>query len=145
MAAVQSAHEHLLAFLDTAMTRYPIDPQKLIVLGFSQGGVMTYTLGCSAPERFAAVIALSTWLPANLADTLPHVAVPHHPPVLVHHGSRDVQIEVERGRQAIETLRQRQVPVTYREYDMGHEINGRSLSEMSAWIQERVLSPIVLA
>ena len=145
LAAVQSAREQLLAFLDTAMKRYPIDPQKLIVLGFSQGGVMTYTLGCSAPERFAAIVALSTWLPANLAETLPQVELSQYPPVLVQHGSRDAQIEVERARQSIATLRQRQVPVTYREYDMGHEINARSLSDVSAWVQERVLSPIVTA
>lgn len=145
LSAVQSAREHLVAFLDTALTRYPMDPQKLILLGFSQGGVMTYTLGLSAPARFAALAALSTWLPSELAATLPAVALPQHPPVFVQHGSRDEMIEVGRARQSIDTLQQHQVPVTYREYDMGHEINARSLSELSAWLEERVLSPVVIA
>jgi phospholipase/carboxylesterase len=145
LSAVQSAREHLVAFLDAALTRYPIDPHKLILLGFSQGGVMTYTLGLSAPARFAALAALSTWLPSELAATLPAVALSQHPPVFVQHGSRDEMIEVGRARQSIDTLQQHQVPATYREYDMGHEINARSLSELSAWLEERVLSPVVIA
>jgi predicted esterase len=44
-----------------------------------------------------------------------------------------------------EALRQLRLPVTYREYDMGHEINPRSLADLTAWLQERVLSPIMSA
>ena len=31
------------------------------------------------------------------------------------------------------------------EYDMGHEINSQNLMELSTWLQEKILSPIVLA
>jgi len=41
-------------------------------------------------------------------------------------------------------LRELKVPLTYREYDMGHEIRPRSLSDLSAWLEEKVLSPILL-
>jgi predicted esterase len=34
--------------------------------------------------------------------------------------------------------------VTYREYDMGHEISGRSLMELSAWLEEKVLSSAII-
>jgi hypothetical protein len=39
----------------------------------------------------------------------------------------------------------RDLPLTYREYDMGHEIRPRSLTDLSAWLDEKVLSPILLA
>ena len=60
MTAVQAAYEAVQTFLDAALVRYPCDPHKLIVLGFSQGGVMAYNLGLYQPERFAALVALST-------------------------------------------------------------------------------------
>ena len=53
MDAITGARQQLLDFLDLAEARYPIDPNKLLVLGFSQGGVMAYTLALSAPERRA--------------------------------------------------------------------------------------------
>ena len=60
-------------------------------------------------------------------------------PILVQHGSRDNLIQVERARQAVASLRQERMPLTYREYDIGHEINAQSLADLSAWLQEKVL------
>lgn len=51
-------------------------------------------------------------------------------------------IEVQRARKSVETLRQLHLPLTYREYEMGHEINAQSLTDLSHWLQEKVLSPI---
>ena len=48
-------------FLETALRRYPIDTNQLVVLGFSQGGVIAYALALSEPERFAGLVALSAW------------------------------------------------------------------------------------
>lgn len=142
MEAIQRASTALRAFLDEAVQRYPCDLSKLMVLGFSQGGVMAYSLGLSMPGRFAAVMALSTWLPAALLDQAPTDATTY-PPMLVQHGSRDEMIEVDRARQSVAALRTRQLPVTYREYEMGHEINAHSLGDLTTWLQERVLSPLV--
>ena len=47
--------KHCATFLDDALERYPIDNKKLAVLGFSQGGVMAYSLGLGEPERFAVL------------------------------------------------------------------------------------------
>jgi len=44
----------------------------------------------------------------------------------------------------VEQLRALRVPLTYREYDMGHEITPRGLTDLSAWLEEKVLSPIVV-
>jgi phospholipase/carboxylesterase len=145
LRAILAAREELRTFLHAAMTRYPIDSKRLAILGFSQGGVMAYSLGLGEPERFAALVALSSWLPQALLSELPDVPATEQLPVLVQHGSRDELVDVGRARQSVETLRDLRVPITYREYDMGHELNARSLSDLSAWLQEKVLSPIVLA
>ena len=54
-------------------------------------------------------------------------------------------IEVQRARDSVEQLRALRVPLTYREYDMGHEITPRSLTDLSAWLEEKVLSSIMVA
>jgi len=107
--------------------------------------VMAYSLGFGEPERFAALAVLSSWLPQDLLSTLPDVPATEQLPVLIQHGSRDELVDIGRARQSVETLRNLRVPITYREYDMGHEISARSFGDLSAWLQEKVLSPIVLA
>src|SRR3990172_11864828 len=61
----------LRAFLDAALEVYPVDRRKLVVLGFSQGGVMAYDLALREPERFAGPVALASWLPDAPAHSLP--------------------------------------------------------------------------
>ncbi|MSQ48104.1 MAG: phospholipase [Deltaproteobacteria bacterium] len=143
--AVIAAREALRQFLTEARVQYPIDPKKLAVLGFSQGGVMAYSLGLGEPERFAALASLSSWLPQDLLSVLPDVAATEQLPVLIQHGKRDEMVDVGRARQSSETLRNLRVPITYREYEMGHEINANSLGDLSSWLHEKVMSPIVLA
>lgn len=145
LPALISAREQLRGFLDTALTRYSIDRRKLVALGFSQGGVMAYSLALGEPERFAALVAISSWLPPALLEILPDSPASEQLPTLIQHGSRDELVDVGRARQSVETLRSVRIPVTYREYDIGHEISARSLADLAAWLREKVLSPIVLA
>ncbi|GIW42184.1 MAG: phospholipase [Candidatus Binatia bacterium] len=140
-AAFEEALGALRAFLDQAVERYPVRREKLAVLGFSQGGVMAYALAFSQPERFSALAALSSWFPDLLAERF-RPRAPITLPTLVHHGSQDPLVPVERGRQSVENLRSLGVPVTYREFDMGHEITPRSLAALSDWLREKVISPI---
>ncbi len=139
--AAARAVDALRRFLDEAVRRYPVDPDRLGLLGFSQGGVMAYALALAEPQRFAAVAALSSWLPGPLAAGVAGLPLP----ALVHHGSRDPIIPVERGRESVERLRQLQARVTYREFDMAHEINLASLTHLSEWLGENMLSRLVLA
>lgn len=138
MAAVQAADEALQTFLSAALSRYPCDPRRLVLLGFSQGGVMAYNLGLRQPGRFAALVALSTRLPPAVLEQIPDLTAAQQLPILIQHGSRDEVIAVGQARQAVEALRPLRLAVTYREYDMGHEISARSLQDLSVWLQERV-------
>lgn len=142
-AAFTKGLDEARRFLDAAVRRYPVDHNKLVVLGFSQGGVIAYALALAEPGRFAGLVALSSWLPASLAQTpSPHTC--ERLSALIHHGTRDDLIEIERGRESVETLRRLQVPVTYREFDMGHEISPDSLADLSDWLEDKVLSPILV-
>ena len=69
--AVLTARDELSQFLMAALQRYPIDRKKLAILGFSQGGVMAYSLGLEEPARFSGIAAVSSWLPSDLLTILP--------------------------------------------------------------------------
>ena len=141
--AMLSQQKKLQAFLDECLKSYPIDPKKLVVLGFSQGGVMAYSLALANPERFAALAVLSSWLPKELLPRLNVTDAVQSLPTLVQHGTQDPMIEVARARSSVETLRQLRVPLTFREYPMGHEIGARSLAELSTWLEEKVIGPVI--
>jgi phospholipase/carboxylesterase len=142
VAAILSSRQKLEDFLDECLRRYPIDAKKLVVLGFSQGGVMAYSLALTNPERFAALVVLSSWLPRELEAQLSINESVQSLPTLVQHGTQDHMIEIVRARDSVERLRELRLPLTYREYEMGHEIRPRSLADLSTWLEEKVVETV---
>lgn len=135
--AFQRGAEALRAFVAMALERYPIDPRRVVVAGFSQGGMMAYDLGLREPSRFAGVAALSSWFPPPLAEDLPTLPEHEEFPVLILHGTRDDRIDVERARESREALRPYGVALTYREFEMGHEIRQDALRVLLQWLDDR--------
>jgi phospholipase/carboxylesterase len=144
-AAFAKGAAALRAFLDEALRRYPVDRRKLVLLGFSQGGVMAYDLALREPERFAGLVALSSWLPDALSDAIPRQAAHAELPTLAIHGTRDPMIPVDRGRASRDRLLALGIPTTYREYEMEHEIRPEALRLLVEWLDERVLRPVRIA
>lgn len=138
--AILNSQKMLRAFLDECLKSYAIDPKKLVVLGFSQGGVMAYSLALANPEHFTALAVLSSWLPKELLPRLNVTNAVQSLPTMVQHGTHDPMIQIDRARSSVEMLRQLRLPLTFREYPMGHEIGARSLGELSAWLEEKVIT-----
>ena len=138
--AILSSQKQLLAFLDECLKSYPIDVKKLAILGFSQGGVMAYSLALANPERFAALAVLSSWLPKELLSQITVSDAVRSLPTFIQHGTQDFTIEVARARSSVETLRGLNVPLIFREYEMGHEIRPQSLSDLSTWLEEKIIN-----
>jgi phospholipase/carboxylesterase len=143
--AINSSVEAVERFVDDALKRYPIECRKLALLGFSQGGTMAYNLAMRAPARYAGLVALSTWFPPELADGVADRDALMRLPTMVQHGRADNMIEIARARQSVETLRSLRVPLVYREYDGGHEITADGLEDLSRFLIEKVMSPIIAA
>jgi phospholipase/carboxylesterase len=89
VAAILSSQKRLRTFLDECLKRYPIDPKKVVVLGFSQGGVMAHSLALVNPERFAGLAVLSSWLPREMVAQLEIGSAVQSLPTLVQHGTQD--------------------------------------------------------
>jgi phospholipase/carboxylesterase len=143
--AFDAARQLLREFLDEACKRYPVDRRKIVVVGFSQGGVMAYDLVLSDPGRFAGLVALSSWLPEPIDAAIPSSEEHRNFPVLVIHGTQDPMIPVERAQESRRRLLARGANVHYRELEMQHEVNPEALRELVVWLEERVFQLIQLA
>ena len=126
--------EALDGFIDEAAERYPIDRERMVLLGFSQGGMLAYRLALSQPARFAGLAALSTTLSAESAAALGGVEGVDELPVLVQHGTQDPMISVDRARESRDRLRELGVNAEYREYEMAHGIGSESANDLAVWL-----------
>ena len=123
----------LRAFIKEAVPRAGGDPERMVILGFSQGGTLAYRLGLAEPRRFAGIAALSTYLPDDLVGTVDRDAI-GEAPLLVQHGTSDAMIDVQRARASRDLLTSIGAQPEYLEYPMGHEIGRQSLTDLDGWV-----------
>jgi len=137
---VDAAVDQLREFLDEASARYPVDPRKVVVAGFSQGGMMAYSLAMRWPERFAALVGIGTAFPERLASQVTNHDAVQRLPTMVQHGRADQAIDMARARKSVEALRELKVPLVFREYDCGHEVAADGVRDLSTFLIEKVLN-----
>jgi phospholipase/carboxylesterase len=132
---LQTSMELLRKFVEEVKAGYPVDPERLILLGFSQGTMMAYATALANPERFRGIVALSGYMPirSNLSLQLNNLA---GFPVFISHGSSDQIISVRYGREAAKLLTDGGAEVTYHEYPMGHEIREETIRDIKKWVRE---------
>jgi phospholipase/carboxylesterase len=138
---VGPAVEQLLMFIEEASSRYPVDKHKIVVLGFSQGGMMAYNLAMRWPEKFAALVGIGTAFPEYLVELISNHETIQQLPTMVQHGRADPMLEIARARKSVETLRSLKVPVIFREYDCGHEVSADGVRDLSRFLLEKVVEP----
>lgn len=122
----------ILQLLDAEAAR-GVPPERQIVAGFSQGGVLALQAGLRGGRALAGVVALSTYLAAEEED-VPRARRADPLPVFVGHGSADPMVPVEAGRRTRRILEARGYPVAYREYPMGHSICMEEIEDISKWL-----------
>ena len=129
LSSFAAAAEWLDGFL--ASTR--LGHERLVVGGFSQGGVMAYSLALGRERpRPAAIVAFSSFTPQVEGFELD--LSPPLPPVAIGHGTLDNVIGVEWGRRARALLEEAGADVLYRETPMFHQIDPDFVRTLSGWI-----------
>ena len=111
-----------------------LEPGRVILGGFSQGGAMTYRWGLKHPERFRGLAALSgSFRDAHeLEGRLP---VDAGQSIFIAHGTADRMIGVEAARESRDFLESLGYRPVYHEYDMGHEISQEVIDDLKPWIR----------
>ncbi|HEU5252267.1 MAG TPA: alpha/beta fold hydrolase [Solirubrobacterales bacterium] len=113
-----------------------IGPERTVLGGFSMGAVMSYALALSGDRpAVAGILAFSGFVP-TLEGWKPALADRTDTRAFVSHGRNDPVIRVEFAERARELLTNGGLDVTYRESELGHQIDPAHLREASAWLGE---------
>ncbi|MFQ3194319.1 MAG: phospholipase/carboxylesterase [Colwellia sp.] len=116
-----------------------ISADKIILAGFSQGGVVSLFTGLRFSQKLAGILALSCYLPT--ADKLPdncHTAN-KQTPILQNHGEQDDVVPMSSGVMANKLLIDAGYHATWKAYRMPHSVLPEQLSDISAWLVNTLL------
>lgn len=140
-AMFTESHKKLSVFLRNLPVLFPVDHARITLCGFSMGAMMSYAVALTEPELVNGTIALSGLIPKSSVD-------PDHlrekitgKLFFVAHGVHDSVIPVALGRKARDILTDAAAHVTYREYDMDHQIGEETLNDVIKWMDDLLNPP----
>lgn len=121
------SRNELLSFIAT------VKSEKIFLLGFSMGAIMSYAVALTRPGLCRGIAALSGFAPVQLQQeyALGNLGDLH---IFVSHGINDPVIPIASARKTKELLQRSNARVEYHEYRMAHEISDECLSDIKRWM-----------
>ena len=112
-----------------------IAADRILLAGFSQGGVLAFQTALYYPKRLAGILALSTFVADAEGLGSDTAAINAQIPILMCHGQQDAVLPIALGRSSSASLKGAGYGVEWREYPMGHEVCLEEIQEISRWLQ----------
>ena len=129
--SIADSRSKLLAFIEEVADRYPVEDDKIILAGFSQGGLMAIDAGFRTQRRLRGIVVMSG---AVYEEDLPDLSARKWPPVLIIHGTADDVIPVIAARRTRRLLEEHGIEPEYHELPMGHHVTPESLAIVAEFI-----------
>lgn len=133
--AIES-RELIAAFIDKVVGKYPIDKDKVTLLGFSQGAILSYAVALTYPEKVERVAALSGYFNMDIVDKGFNTKDISKLNFFISHGVVDQVIPVEWARKAPEVLKELGLETEYHEYPVGHGVTPQNFYDLLNWIKK---------
>ncbi|MFV0473114.1 MAG: alpha/beta hydrolase [Pikeienuella sp.] len=132
---VRRAEAALHAYLDEAMAEEGVDAGSTVLVGFSQGTMMSLLVGLRRASAFAGVVGFS----GRLVEDEEMGPITAKPPVLLIHGDQDEVIPVDAIHEARAGLAAAGIPVSWHiSQGVGHGIAPDGLRLALDFIREHV-------
>ena len=130
-----NASSDLLAGLIGREFQKGINPEKIVVAGFSQGGAIVLHTAVRHPHKLAGVMALSTYLPVAQTVAEEKQAANQQTSFFLAHGVQDDVIAIKYARESKKLLEKEGYPVQWHAYEMSHSLNMEEIQDIALWLK----------
>ncbi|MBS7565485.1 hypothetical protein KHS38_13820 [Mucilaginibacter sp. Bleaf8] len=127
------------AFISQLIDKYDLDSHKVFLGGFSQGGIMSYSVGLTFPKKLAGIFILSSRLLPEVKPLIKSKEELQSLPIFIAHGKQDPVLPLTYAHDALAYLQPLTDNITYKEYDMVHTVGEKELADLVDWISAKSL------
>lgn len=130
----EASRRLLIDFIAAQQARLGIAPERTVVAGFSQGGIMSASVGLTAPASVAGFAILSGRILPEIEPLVPADVGAHGLRALVVHGRRDGKLPYALAERSDERLTHFGVSHELRGHDAGHELTPAMADDFATWL-----------
>ncbi|MFC3550589.1 alpha/beta hydrolase [Lysobacter cavernae] len=115
-----------------------VPPERIVLIGFSQGGAIALAAGLRRQRPLAGVAGLSTYLPLNPQQAAASVQVAAiAQPVFMAHGQFDPVVPVQIGERSAAVLQELGFALDWHCYPMAHQVCAEEIHALGDWLEQR--------
>jgi phospholipase/carboxylesterase len=138
-AGVRESSALLLGLVEEELSR-GIEPGRIVLAGFSQGGAIAMHVGLRYKERLAGLMLLSTYLPVPRAFAAEvredPSSQPRSVPILMAHGTLDPMLPLALGKESAAMIEAAGYTVDWHEYPMAHGVCPAEIADIRNFLLE---------
>jgi len=132
----RSSRDLIIQFVDELVANYAIDAEKVTLVGFSQGAILSYAAALSYPQKIQRVVAMSGYFNEEIAVDNYKTNDFSNLQLFASHGNVDQVVPVEWARKAKPQLDSLGIPNVYKEYPVGHGVAPQNFYDFRNWLNE---------
>lgn len=131
------SRDAVASFIEEAIKSYRLDPDKISVLGFSQGAILGYAIALSYPRLIKNLLAISGYLDKKLLNLNPTSQSHDYSKLRVYasHGVHDPVIPFLLSKESMTVLESLGVHHDFQPFDSGHSISEENLNSLLTWFK----------
>ncbi|WP_415889210.1 alpha/beta hydrolase [Neptuniibacter sp. SY11_33] len=115
-----------------------IPADKILLVGFSQGGAVAYQTALTFAEPLAGLVALSTYMATEEEIEASRTDANNELAIWVAHGTVDQVVPVQLGEQAYANLENMNYQPSWNAYPIGHEVAIEEIEALGRWMSQRL-------
>ncbi|NOV02281.1 alpha/beta hydrolase [Paenibacillus planticolens] len=127
--------EQLSAFIHDATAKYPIDPGKRYLLGFSQGAILSMTLALTMGDQLKGIVAMNGYVPEFVKTEYPLHSV-KDVSVFISHGEFDSVFPVRIGHETAAYFKEQTPSMTFKLYPTDHGVSQENQHDILNWLKQ---------
>jgi phospholipase/carboxylesterase len=128
------SRQAILDFIHQLKTAHDFDEQQVYLGGFSQGAIMSYSVGLTHPEKVKGIVALSGRLLEEVRPNIPKTEALKNLEIFISHGTTDATLGAHYAHESVSYLENLGLHPDYQEYQHGHGINEEMILDLVSWL-----------
>ena len=136
-AQLAASRKVIEKFIQQVVKKYDADPKSVYLSGFSQGAIMSYQVGLTAPAMLRGIGVLSGTIYPSLKPLIKKTAALKQLKIFISHGNVDERISFADGKAASDYITHLGLTPEFHRYaGMGHTISKDVLFDLTAWLKK---------
>lgn len=138
LLAAERSRQRLAAFVAQLQERYDVPPSTTVAAGFSQGGIMSASVGLTRPDLVRGFGVLAGRILPELEPALAQRDALAHLRAFIGHGRDDNKLSVDWAHRADAWLSALGIAHETRLYPGGHEVPPSMRDDFFAWFEHLI-------